>query len=309
VRSVTTALEVLREASPVVAEQVQRGELAVSRAVKLLKAVPDKRKQTTIANKGKDAIADALGENEPLEITEAVKRLRDHVFSTIERYPKHGLRLAPDHLRQVADEIDVGVKNGHFPESAAVVGKATAPEPDEPADGWCLICGSTANCDCAEKFGSPAEVLGQRDVDEPALVTCRYCHRQVEPDEDGACPRCREPDVDKDDAGPAEIAPPPQSSNRAAKGVGLAHQAINALCGIPKTDGQRERAFEMVADFIEANSPRASSSAWQEARTLVSELGELVNQPAFNVPIRSVKARVRKLHKILGLEYGKGAKQ
>lgn len=184
-----------------------------------------------------------------------------------------------------------------------------APEPDEPAGGWCLICGSTTDCNCAEKFGSPAEVLGQRDVDEPALVTCRYCHRQVEPDEDGACPRCREPDVDKDDAGPAEIAPPPQSSNRAAKGVGLAHQAINALCGIPKTDGQRERAFEMVADFIEANSPRASSSAWQEARTLVSELGELVNQPAFNVPIRSVKARVRKLHKILGLEYGKGAKQ
>ena len=152
-----------------------------------------------------------------------------------------------------------------------------APEPDEPAGGWCLICGSTTDCNCAEKFGSPAEVLGQRDVDEPAL--------------------------------PAEIAPPPQSSNRAAKGVGLAHQAINALCGIPKTDGQRERAFEMVADFIEANSPRASSSAWQEARTLVSELGELVNQPAFNVPIRSVKARVRKLHKILGLEYGKGAKQ
>lgn len=184
-----------------------------------------------------------------------------------------------------------------------------APEPDELADGWCMVCGSTTDCNCAERFGSPTEVLGHRDVDEPALVTCRYCHRQVEPDEDGACPRCREPDIDKDDAGPAEIAPPPQSSNRAAKGVGLAHQAINALCGIPKTDGQRERAFEMVADFIEANSPRASSSAWQEARTLVSELGELVNQPAFSVPIRSVKARVRKLHKILGLEYGKGAKQ
>lgn len=49
----------------------------------------------------------------PLEITEAVKRLRNAVFRIIERYPKHGLTFAPDHLRQIADELIVFVEQGH----------------------------------------------------------------------------------------------------------------------------------------------------------------------------------------------------
>ena len=49
----------------------------------------------------------------PLEITEAAKRLRNAVFRIIERYPDHGKPLAPDHLRQIADELIVFLEQGH----------------------------------------------------------------------------------------------------------------------------------------------------------------------------------------------------
>lgn len=49
----------------------------------------------------------------PLEITEAVKRLRNAVFRLVERYPEHGKPLAPDHLRQIADELIVFLEHGH----------------------------------------------------------------------------------------------------------------------------------------------------------------------------------------------------
>ena len=90
----------------------------------------------------------------------------------------------------------------------------TAPEPDEPADGWCLICGSTANCDCAEKFGSPAEVLGQRDADELSAVTCPNCGREVSPDDDGDCPQCREPKIDQVEQAVGQSALPPAPEPR-----------------------------------------------------------------------------------------------
>ena len=49
----------------------------------------------------------------PLEITEAAKRLRNAVFRIIDRYPDHGKPLAPDHLRQIADELIVFLEQGH----------------------------------------------------------------------------------------------------------------------------------------------------------------------------------------------------
>lgn len=54
-----------------------------------------------------------LADRGPLEITEAAKRLRNAVFRIIERYPDHGKPLAPDHLRQIADELIVFLEQGH----------------------------------------------------------------------------------------------------------------------------------------------------------------------------------------------------
>src|SRR5207244_244793 len=63
----------------------------------------------------------------------------------------------------------------------------------------------------------------------------------------------------------------PKTHKSRGQGVALAHEAINCLSRIPKNDGLRKRAFQMVTDWINGNQGTETQSVADQPSNLDAE--------------------------------------
>lgn len=110
-KSVDHATKVLKHGAPETIAAVEQGSLAVSAASKLVKAVPDKKKQAEIVAKGKAAVSEATkmpaviatkpAKPKPFDLVRAGDRLRDWLRNELDRWPEEHRKEAIHWITQI----------------------------------------------------------------------------------------------------------------------------------------------------------------------------------------------------------------